>query len=58
MAGNKYQVKEPPENMSILEASDFWDEHSLLDFPTPKSLASGKETYGLNEKSLRVVPNR
>lgn len=38
MAGNKYQVKEPPENMSILEASDFWDKHSLLDFPDTQEI--------------------
>ena len=32
MAGNKRRVKEPLENMNILEASDFWDKNSLLDF--------------------------
>ena len=32
MAGNKRRIEEPPENMSILEASDFWDENSLFDF--------------------------
>ena len=47
MAGNKYQVKEPPENMSILEASDFWDEHSLLDFPDTQEL-------GLREGDIRI----
>jgi CopG antitoxin of type II toxin-antitoxin system len=33
MAKNKRKAMQVPANMSILEASDFWDEHSLLDFP-------------------------
>ncbi len=32
MARNKKQGETVPEQMSILEASEFWDEHSLLDF--------------------------
>ena len=33
MARNSTRAKTVPESMSILEASDFWDKHSFLDFP-------------------------
>ncbi len=33
MAKNKQKVLLAPANVSVLEASDFWDEHSLLEFP-------------------------
>jgi hypothetical protein len=33
MARNKSKGQTIPQDMSIYEASEFWDEHSLLDFP-------------------------
>lgn len=33
MAKSKSKGKLAPANLSLLEASNFWDEHSLLDFP-------------------------
>jgi hypothetical protein len=33
MAKSRTRTKTVPESMSILEASDFWDKHSFLDFP-------------------------
>ena len=33
MAKSKQSAILAPANLSILEASDFWDEHSLLEFP-------------------------
>ena len=33
MAKSKKKTILTPANVSILEASDFWDEHSLLEFP-------------------------
>ncbi len=38
MAKSKTRTKTAPESMSILEASDFWDDHSLLDFPDIKEV--------------------
>lgn len=38
MARSKKAMKTEPEHMNILEASDFWDEHSLLDFPDVKEV--------------------
>jgi hypothetical protein len=38
MAKSKTRTKTAPESMGILEASDFWDEHSLLDFPDTKEI--------------------
>ena len=40
--------------MSILEASDFWDENSLLDFSDTQEVDIKKEIYGLSEKSITV----
>ena len=36
MAKSKKKGEPVTEQMSILEASEFWDEHSLLDFPDVK----------------------
>lgn len=36
MAKSKSKARVAPKHLSILEASDFWDEHSLLDFPDVK----------------------
>lgn len=33
MAKSKSRARLAPANLSLLEASNFWDEHSLLDFP-------------------------
>ena len=33
MAKSKQRTIRTPTNVSILEVSDFWDEHSLLEFP-------------------------
>ena len=38
MAKSKTRTKPAPESMGILEASDFWDGHSLLDFPDIKEV--------------------
>ncbi len=38
MARNKSKDKKIAENMELMEASEFWDEHSLLDFPDVKEL--------------------
>ena len=38
MAKSKSAARTVPKHMSILEASDFWDEHSLLDFPDVKEV--------------------
>jgi hypothetical protein len=38
MARSKKAMKTETEYTSILEASDFWDEHSLLDFPDVKEV--------------------
>jgi len=38
MARSKKKVSRAPANLRILEASDFWDEHSLLDFPDTKEI--------------------
>ena len=38
MARSKRKVSLAPANLRILEASDFWDEHSLLDFPDTKEV--------------------
>ena len=40
MAKSKSKLRAVPKNMSILEASEFWDEHSLLDFPDTKEVRS------------------
>ena len=47
MAGSKRRIEEPPENMSILEASDFWDGNSLLDF-------SDTQEVDLKEGDIRL----
>ena len=39
MAKSKNKVRTVPKHMSILEASEFWDEHSLLDFPDTKEVS-------------------
>ena len=36
MSKSKGKAETALKRMSILEASDFWDEHSLLDFPDVK----------------------
>src|SRR5262245_4877224 len=38
MAKNKSKTEKIPNHMTILEASEFWDEHSLLDFPDVKEV--------------------
>lgn len=38
MAKSKNKAGKVPKDMSIFEASDFWDEHSLLDFPDTKEV--------------------
>ena len=39
MAKSKHKTGTVPKDMSILEASEFWDEHSLLDFPDTKEVS-------------------
>lgn len=36
MTEKKKSVDEIPKNMTIMEASDFWDKHSLLDYEDVK----------------------
>jgi hypothetical protein len=36
MAKSKTMTKAIPQQMSVLEASEFWDDYSLLDFPDVK----------------------
>jgi hypothetical protein len=38
MAKSKKKAERVPEQMSILEASEFWGEHSLLDFSDAKEV--------------------
>jgi hypothetical protein len=38
MAKSRSKAGKVPRPMSILEASEFWDEHSLLDFPGIKEV--------------------
>ena len=38
MARSKKAVKTETEHLNILEASDFWDEHSVLDFSDVKEV--------------------
>lgn len=38
MEKSKSKARTAAKPMSILEASDFWDEHSLLDFPDVKEI--------------------
>jgi hypothetical protein len=38
MAKSKRKTETVPEQMSVLEASEFWDEHSLLDFSDTKEV--------------------
>jgi hypothetical protein len=40
MAKSKKKTETVPEQMGILEASEFWDEHSLLDFSDAKEMKS------------------
>ncbi len=32
MRANKYKKRDMPKSMTLREASDFWDEHSFLDY--------------------------
>ena len=41
MARSKQRTILVPTNMSILEASDFWDEHSLLEFADTQEVKEG-----------------
>ena len=53
MAKNKKKNGTIPENMNVLEASEFWDEHSLLDF------SDAKEVKGVDiqiERELYYCP--
>jgi hypothetical protein len=38
MAKSKKKNETVPEHMSILEASEFWDEHSMVDFSDVKEV--------------------
>jgi hypothetical protein len=40
MVKSKKKIVTVPEQMSVLEASEFWDEHSLLDFADAKEVKS------------------
>lgn len=40
MAKSKKKEETAPEHMSVLEASEFWDKHSLLDFSDTKEVKS------------------
>jgi hypothetical protein len=53
MAKSKKKTETVPEQMSVLEASEFWDEHSLLDFPDVKEV-KGVEIY--IERELYYCP--
>ena len=53
MVKSKKKITTVPEQMSMLEASKFWDEHSLLDF------ADVKEVRGVDihiERELYYCP--
>jgi hypothetical protein len=53
MARSKKTLKTEPGHLSILEASDFWDEHSLLDFPDVKEV---KDADLLIEREVYYCP--
>ena len=53
----------PPKNMSILEASEFWDEHSLLEFDGNEEVhvtfdLSKKQYLGIDRELFKKLKSK